>query len=417
MQYDGYLASRRASLCVRSAKISSIPFLSDRDPRFLRILAANFEVELYSKGGEILKEGVHSDKLFFLFRGTALLVRGGSEVRELKEGSIFGEMSIFGPRTPPSAAISALEFCDCRVITRDRFQAVLRRFPQEKKHIKAALTMSLLGDCSGTSPACSPRSSFSRGRGLLRSSTCAIGAVSPGEWEMTCRNFARHLYASEPNYGSECSQSTTGGDSPPRLLLENEIVKSNAWGTGGDSDSERMSDGERGRSSSPEFWPQEGRKYLKALFMDVERERQTGRVGATPSDPQVLEKPGNKEIRDDGIMKSVSCGWGDDLQLELRSDTGSERSCSPEARDRRGVARSSELHEEKSPKSSGMSLCLPEINVERRSRASALIVKMRAVNDAIRKRSQTESLSLPSSPTSKRPEHMFVRGRRNTSLL
>jgi len=72
--------------------------------------------------------------MYFLHRGTVEVLVGTPPVRvaTLQDGSIFGEMALFG--SPKRAAtIRATEFCDCRVISHPIFHLMLQSYPEERR--------------------------------------------------------------------------------------------------------------------------------------------------------------------------------------------------------------------------------------------------------------------------------------------
>lgn len=110
-------------------------FFNGRNQFFLQALVETLTVELFVEGQDIIREGNEGDRAYFLNRGSVdvLINRGAVKVATLDEGSVFGEMAIFGSGRR-CATIRATEFCDCRVIHFSQFQKLLRQFPAENKY-------------------------------------------------------------------------------------------------------------------------------------------------------------------------------------------------------------------------------------------------------------------------------------------
>eukprot|EP00747_Dinoflagellata_sp_TGD_P038743 gnl/TRDRNA2_/TRDRNA2_139853_c0_seq1.p1 gnl/TRDRNA2_/TRDRNA2_139853_c0~~gnl/TRDRNA2_/TRDRNA2_139853_c0_seq1.p1 ORF type:complete len:582 (+),score=54.97 gnl/TRDRNA2_/TRDRNA2_139853_c0_seq1:3-1748(+) len=109
-------------------------FFKDRDPKFVEELAnEDMEVQLFTQGDFIMREGDYGESMYFLKRGEVEIVVGPeqTQVARLKEGSCFGEMALLGVAKRRTASIRALEFCDCRILHCRTFKYVLKRFPVE----------------------------------------------------------------------------------------------------------------------------------------------------------------------------------------------------------------------------------------------------------------------------------------------
>lgn len=83
----------------------------------------------FPSGGEIVIEGEKGEELFMLFRGEALVERGGKEVAKLVPGDFFGEVG-FLVSVPRTATVRAGRGCEVfRIHARD-FDSVLERYPK-----------------------------------------------------------------------------------------------------------------------------------------------------------------------------------------------------------------------------------------------------------------------------------------------
>jgi len=63
--------------------------------------------ENYNAGAEIIAEGTHNYKIYFILEGRAAVVKNGIIIQEIEEGAFFGEMEVLDVN-PAAAAVSAL---------------------------------------------------------------------------------------------------------------------------------------------------------------------------------------------------------------------------------------------------------------------------------------------------------------------
>eukprot|EP00429_Kryptoperidinium_foliaceum_P047353 CAMPEP_0176117410 /NCGR_PEP_ID=MMETSP0120_2-20121206/58985_1 /TAXON_ID=160619 /ORGANISM="Kryptoperidinium foliaceum, Strain CCMP 1326" /LENGTH=389 /DNA_ID=CAMNT_0017451703 /DNA_START=63 /DNA_END=1232 /DNA_ORIENTATION=+ len=113
-------------------------FFGDRDQTFLMTISREFSIEVFAPGANIMLEGDHGDKMYFLHRGEVEILIGPQETRvaTLSDGNVFGEMALFG-HSRRSATVRARESCDCRVISHKVFGQILKSFPTELKFFRA----------------------------------------------------------------------------------------------------------------------------------------------------------------------------------------------------------------------------------------------------------------------------------------
>eukprot|EP00746_Dinoflagellata_sp_MGD_P152860 gnl/MRDRNA2_/MRDRNA2_83930_c0_seq1.p1 gnl/MRDRNA2_/MRDRNA2_83930_c0~~gnl/MRDRNA2_/MRDRNA2_83930_c0_seq1.p1 ORF type:complete len:350 (-),score=58.42 gnl/MRDRNA2_/MRDRNA2_83930_c0_seq1:31-1080(-) len=112
-------------------RLRALPFFCDRDPEFVTELLDDVRVEVFHPGELILKQGSCGDSMYILSRGTVDIVLGDKTVCQLEDGSIFGEIALLGVSSKRSATVRAASFCDCRVLHRDGFLRLLKRYPEE----------------------------------------------------------------------------------------------------------------------------------------------------------------------------------------------------------------------------------------------------------------------------------------------
>mmetsp|Transcript_114899 Transcript_114899/g.228689 ORF Transcript_114899/g.228689 Transcript_114899/m.228689 type:complete len:559 (+) Transcript_114899:118-1794(+) len=109
-----------------------------RSPEFVQQLVTRLCPRYFFKGQEIVKEGSSAYQTFFMISGCAEIVVGSDlrSVMELPEGSIFGDMAIYGADVS-LATVRALERCECRVIDYRRLRSLLKSYPAEEQFFRS----------------------------------------------------------------------------------------------------------------------------------------------------------------------------------------------------------------------------------------------------------------------------------------
>lgn len=113
-------------------------FFGGRDKAFLWQLAITVELEHFAAGDEILVEGDVGYKMYMLTAGVVEVLVGKSkaQVSILEPGCVFGESALFG-ETHRQSTVRAVEGGDAFVVHQRHFSALLRKFPEERKHFAA----------------------------------------------------------------------------------------------------------------------------------------------------------------------------------------------------------------------------------------------------------------------------------------
>lgn len=113
--------------CVRQHHL-----FAERNPRFVELLNRDVQVEVFRPGEIIMKEGAKGNSMYILRKGKVEVLAGGNSVAQLTNGSVFGEILLLGAADRRTATIRAIEFSDCRVVSRKHMQRLLQLFPHEK---------------------------------------------------------------------------------------------------------------------------------------------------------------------------------------------------------------------------------------------------------------------------------------------
>ena len=99
-----------------------------------RKLLERFRARDVQRGHVFVSEGTESDGLYVLLSGEVSVVRDGQELARLKEGEIFGEMSLL-QKTPATATVSATRRTSILRLPRTDFDALILTHPQALMHL------------------------------------------------------------------------------------------------------------------------------------------------------------------------------------------------------------------------------------------------------------------------------------------
>lgn len=103
--------------------------LSDnRNVDFSIIQRMGGRAKTYPAGTEIMRAGEPGTQMFYLHKGTAVVVAGGREIEELKEGAIFGEMAMID-HAPRSATVAAKTDCEAVPVDERLFLLLVHQTP------------------------------------------------------------------------------------------------------------------------------------------------------------------------------------------------------------------------------------------------------------------------------------------------
>ncbi|MEK0179048.1 MAG: cyclic nucleotide-binding domain-containing protein [Oscillatoriales cyanobacterium] len=96
--------------------VRAVPIFKElRDDFLVRLASVMDELSFPSKH-TIFTEGQEGRSLYILVSGTVRVHIGDRDLAQLKAGACFGEMSLFDAE-PRSASITALEPCECLMLT------------------------------------------------------------------------------------------------------------------------------------------------------------------------------------------------------------------------------------------------------------------------------------------------------------
>ena len=105
------------------------PLFKDFDPSERKSIVEKFRMRQAAPGEVLIEEGAGSDGLYVVLHGTVQVVAKDIEIARLKEGEIFGEMSLL-TREPASATVRADGNAILLRLPRENFQELVVTHPQ-----------------------------------------------------------------------------------------------------------------------------------------------------------------------------------------------------------------------------------------------------------------------------------------------
>lgn len=114
------------------------PFFADLSRGELRELAKVTEDMEVEEGKSLTREGAAGSEFFVIVDGEVAVTKDGSEIRTMREGDFFGEISLLEdrPRTATVTAKTPLRFF---VLTRQNFRTLLAKQPELEEKVTSAL--------------------------------------------------------------------------------------------------------------------------------------------------------------------------------------------------------------------------------------------------------------------------------------
>lgn len=108
--------------------VRGVPIFKELRDDFLVRLASIMEERSFRVRDTILTEGQEGRSLYVIASGEVLVHSGRQELARFKKGDFFGEMSLFDAE-PRSASVTAIEPCDCLVLTQQQLYEAIDETP------------------------------------------------------------------------------------------------------------------------------------------------------------------------------------------------------------------------------------------------------------------------------------------------
>ena len=108
---------------------------SSTHPQFIKVLVTKMVQVVFSPGDFCIEEGDQGQEVYFLSRGTVVVVVCKRQVATLVAGDCFGEIALLVPGCKRTASIVAADFCEAHKLERVDFEHCLDLVPELKEHI------------------------------------------------------------------------------------------------------------------------------------------------------------------------------------------------------------------------------------------------------------------------------------------
>ena len=109
--------------------VRGVPIFQELRDDFLVRLASIMEEHTFNAKEVILTQGQEGRSVYVVAAGQVRVHNGEQDLALLKKGQFFGEMSLFDSE-PRSASVTALEVCDCLVLTQQQLYEAIDETPQ-----------------------------------------------------------------------------------------------------------------------------------------------------------------------------------------------------------------------------------------------------------------------------------------------
>jgi CRP-like cAMP-binding protein len=117
---------------VSHSRVAEIACFKGLPAEFVEALIRELDVQMFSEGDIIIKEGTPGSSMAFLLRGSVDVLKSSLKIGTLGEGSLIGEIACLGVSSKRTCTVVAKEFCDCRFIGTLQLKALLNRYPEAK---------------------------------------------------------------------------------------------------------------------------------------------------------------------------------------------------------------------------------------------------------------------------------------------
>jgi CRP-like cAMP-binding protein len=116
-------------------ELGSLSLFAGLAPAALQQLASWFDLEERSAGAALTRQGASGYAFFVLKEGTATVIQGDEEIRQLGPGDFFGELSIVGDGRR-TATVKATSPVTVWSMFGTQFRRLEQQFPEVAKRIR-----------------------------------------------------------------------------------------------------------------------------------------------------------------------------------------------------------------------------------------------------------------------------------------
>jgi CRP-like cAMP-binding protein len=101
-------------------------------PRVIREIIVNLEDVIFLPGDWICRHGDYGDSMYFVIKGSCAILDKDTvtQLKTLERGAYFGEVALL-TGVPRTAYVRASTFCIMAQLTKDRFEPIVKKWPEE----------------------------------------------------------------------------------------------------------------------------------------------------------------------------------------------------------------------------------------------------------------------------------------------
>ena len=118
--------------------MNTAPIFSPFNKSDRRDLVQKFRARDVGRGDVLVKEGSISDGLYVVLSGEVAVEAKGQRIATLKEGQVFGEMSLL-TRTPAGATVRATRHTSLLRLPKQDFDGLILSHPQVLEHVSTLI--------------------------------------------------------------------------------------------------------------------------------------------------------------------------------------------------------------------------------------------------------------------------------------
>lgn len=127
----------------KEARLLELPLFRGADQKAVRHLASAADEVSLTAGQVLIEQGRYHQEGYVIEQGTAVVEVDGTEIAEIPEGEMVGELGFF-VRGPASATVTARTDMEVLVIPYNRFEQILEENPKLVRAIANELAARLV---------------------------------------------------------------------------------------------------------------------------------------------------------------------------------------------------------------------------------------------------------------------------------
>ncbi|KAK6487004.1 potassium/sodium hyperpolarization-activated cyclic nucleotide-gated channel 1-like [Huso huso] len=114
--------------------VKTVPMFQGRDINFINAVLLKLQCEVFQEGDIIIREKAAGDRMFFIEHGRVMVKTEQKFCTELADGDYFGEICLL-TKCRRTASVQALTLCNLFSLSAEKFNEVLKDFPEIKEEM------------------------------------------------------------------------------------------------------------------------------------------------------------------------------------------------------------------------------------------------------------------------------------------